>query len=243
MWKKVLISLLFAFCSAGCSKSCAEGPKIAIDPTWGGVDFGANAPYVNGFVEELLLTLSQKTGLCLVKIETNRDDLYEGLRDGRYALALTPLPQLAYTVAKYDFSPSVLEMGVIAFAQKGTSYKKIDDFRGKIVGWVEGDTSSWTLLQGHPEVSVRSYESLPLLLEAVARGEAQGGLYARLPTMDYLEDLYSENLLIAAGPLTSEGLHFIALKGDEKWLPLFIKEIKKMKKGKKLQALQEKWMI
>lgn len=233
-------SLFLFLC--GCS-SGSEKLKVAFDPEWTTLSLGADEPYVNGFVEELFLEIGRQGKLKFVRVATNREDLLAGLKEGRYALALTAMPQRVYNLAKYDFSPSVLDLGVVLCAQKGSSSRSLSDFHGKIVGWVEGDEASWLLLQPHPEVFVKSYPSLPELLEAIASGEIEAGLHARLPVINYVEDLYAESLSIVSDPLTPEGLCFIAPKGDAKWLPLFTEQVQKLKKKKKLVALQEKWQL
>lgn len=64
----------------GCSKP-SQKPKIGIDPSWEGMDFGAQVSYVNGFVDEVLLEIAHHEGIEFEKITVNPGTLLSGLTD------------------------------------------------------------------------------------------------------------------------------------------------------------------
>ena len=89
-----LLALLFCFCS--CEQITHSSPlRVGVDPNWYSVDLYGQEAYVNGYLEELLIVLSEETGLRFERIRANPDALLPELTAGQYDLVvnLSQTPQ------------------------------------------------------------------------------------------------------------------------------------------------------
>jgi len=236
-------SLLF-LSAGGCTPqgSRSRPLQIGVDATWRPLDFGAQNPYVNGFVEELLLDFSAQAGLNLEKIPANSDSLFQGLKAGRYEAVLSSLSPYEFNKALYDFSYNFLDIGPVLVLPEGTS-KDLEAMSGEHIGVLSGDPAV-LLLQKFEGLIVRNYPSIPTLLDAVVSGELEGAVLDRVAAGVYVGDLYSGKLKLSGVPLTEAGLRLIALKDKHPFLiAQFNKSLALLKKKKRLQALQRKWQL
>lgn len=239
--RRLLSSLLLLL--ASCGPSDGDRVRLGVDPSWSPLQFGATQPYVNGFVEDLLLEISHYSGLRFEKVPANWDALYEGLQQGLYDGVLTSLPPYNYNLALYDFTPNFLSLGPILVVPTREERLHLADFKGELIGIISQDPAV-LLLEKEPSLVIRTFPSIPALLEALARGEIQGALLNQLFAGQYVRDLFQGELKLVGAPLTDEGLHLITLKGKGgSWVYEFERSLEQMKKKKKLNALSKKWLL
>ncbi len=238
--------LLFLIVLQGCTFGGDEEkkrPRLGIDPAWYPLNFGERTPYINGFVEELLLEMATHEGIEFERIPSNWDTLFSGLHNKKYDAILTSLPPYSYNLAKYDFSQNFLEIGPVFIVAKESPLKKLDQIKGGAVGIISQDPS-WMILQNYPNVQIMSFPTIPDLLNAIVNGDVEGALLERIFAMSYVSDLYVGKLKIVSGPLTQAGLHLITEKGgQEDLVEMFNESLKFLQKKKKLQALLQKWSL
>lgn len=237
-----ILSLIFQSC--GCNSEGNRGAmRIGIDPYWYPINFGAQESYVNGFTEDLLLEIARDSGIHFERIAANWDNLLDGLREEKYDAVLTSLPPYEFHTAKFDFSPSILDLGPVLIVPVNASKTELSKMGGELVGVVTGDPAILQI-QKYPDVVTRNYNSIPELLNALVAGEIEGALLNRVPAMSYVSDLYGGKLKIASAPLTDSGLRLVTPKGKQTYqLALFNKSLSSLKKKKKLQALLKKWEL
>jgi len=235
----LLVFSLFVGCSSGLQK---KGIQIGIDPTWYPNDFGWQTSYVNGFTEDLLFEIASTTGTDFVRLSENADNLLAALQAGKYDAVLTSLPPYNFHLAKYDFSHNFLDLGPVLIVPVNAHYTDLSQMNNELVGTLTNEPAV-LILQGHPEIIMRNYPSIPELLNAVVAGEIEGALLGRIPATAFVRDLFSGQLKIAGPPLTPEGLHLITLKGRHPQLiRQFDKTLDTLKK-KKLPSLLKKWQL
>ena len=237
-----LLSLFLGSCS--CSGSGGkERLRIGVDPSWSPLNFDELQPYVNGYAEDLLLEISQYSGLEFEKVQANWDSLLDGMQRGQYDAALTSLPPYSFNQAKYDFSIDFLALGPVLVATTNAKYTEPHQLSGELVGVLMGDPAV-LLLEKYPEIIIRPFNSVPELLDAVVSGELEAAVLDRLPAMSYVRDLYADQLKIASEPLAKSGLHLIAPKGKlQPLIRAFDKSIERFSKKDKLSKLQKKWHL
>lgn len=215
--------------------------RIGIDPTWSPLNFGAEQPYVNGFTEELLLEIARYSGMEFERVSANRDTLLEGLEKGKYEAVLTSLPPYNFNEARYEFSKNFLDLGPVLIVSQNFSGTKLTDL--EVVGLVTGDPAR-LLVQKYPELVVRTYASLPFLLNAIIAGEIDGALHSQIPTLNYVHDLYVGQLKIVGNPMGDAGLHLVVRKDKQPaLLKHFDASLKSLKRKKRVQALLKKWQL
>jgi len=236
-----VIALILSSC--GCERGAGRAIRIGIDSSWHPLDFGAQTSYVNGFTEEFLLDVALQTGLEFVKIEATRDNLFDGMKQGRYQAVLSSLPPYEFNQAVYDFSHNFLDFGPVLIVPEGAPVTKLEKMGGEHIGVLSGDPAV-LLLQKHEGLIIRTYPSVPELLLAVSGGEIEGALLDRVLAGSYVTDLFSGKLKIAGTPLNDAGLHLVALKGKQHSLiRQFNKSIAYLMKKKRMQALLKKWQL
>ncbi|HSX10273.1 MAG TPA: transporter substrate-binding domain-containing protein [Chlamydiales bacterium] len=233
---------LFLLILHGCGGSSRGTLRIGIDPNWYPLNFGQQASYVNGFTEDMLIEMARYSGIEFEKIPANWDTLLDGLTEKRYDAVFTSMEPYVFNTAKYDFSANFLDLGpvlIVPVAAPSTQLSKMD---GQLIGIISGDPAA-LVLETHPSLVIRSYPSVPDLLNAVARGDIQGALLDRIPAVKFTNDLYAGKLKIASAPLTQKGLHLIAPKNRSNVVKVFMKNLESLKRRKTIDALQKKWQL
>jgi ABC-type amino acid transport substrate-binding protein len=199
-------------------------------------------PYVNGYIDDLLLEIARYSGLKFEKVHANADTLLEGLRTGQYEAVLAALPPYTFNEAKYDFSDHFLTLGPVLITAKGSSIQKLEKIpEDNLVGVLQGDPAA-LFVQKQPGLILRYYSSTPELLDAVSSGTVTAALLDRIKACAYVSDLYQTTLQVSSSPLNNEGLHFLQPKGkDASFFRLFEKSLKALEE--KQDALQKKWKL
>lgn len=239
MFIRLLLLVLF-LCGCSCNPSGPRGTlRVGVDTKWYPLDFGLQTAYVNGFTEDLLIEMARYTGVHFEVISANWDSLMDGLDQGKYDAVLSSLPPYEFNQAKYDFSPNYLDLGPVLIFPIQAKRTDLTQMNGEMIGVIANDPSV-LLLQKHPALLVRNYNSIPELLDAVVKGEVQAALLDRIPAVNYVGDLYAEELKIVGEPLTDKGLHLVSLKGRGKG---FSKTLETFRKKKTLNALLKKWSL
>jgi polar amino acid transport system substrate-binding protein len=212
--------------------------RVGVDTKWYPLDFGPQTSYVNGFTEDLLLEMARYNGMQFEMISANWDTLLDGLKANKYDAILTSMPPYEYNMAKYEFSKNYLDLGPMLIVQAASNAKDLSDLGRQMVGIITNDTTA-LILEKHPTIIIRSYSSIPDLLNAVASGDIQGALLARIPAVNFVGDLYINTLKIVGEPLSDAGLHLVAMKGTR--IQGFTKTLDSLKKKKTLSTLLKKW--
>ncbi|PIS02189.1 MAG: hypothetical protein COT85_06560 [Chlamydiae bacterium CG10_big_fil_rev_8_21_14_0_10_42_34] len=235
---RLFILALFA-CGCSCGSSSFGGKmKVGVDPYWYPLDFGAQNAYVNGYTEEMLLEMSRYSGMDFELIQANWDTLVDGLNKKKYEAILTSMPPYEYNTAKYEFSENFLDIGPVLIVSSGSNVNELSAMEKGTIGVIVND-STVLVLEKHPTLIVRTYNSITALLNAVVMGDIQGALLAKIPAVNYVGDLYAGKLKIVGAPLTDAGLHLVALKGAN--LRIFNKTLRTFSRKKTLEELQKKW--
>lgn len=238
----LFVAALFQSCS--CSREGLHGAyRIGVDPQWVPLNFGAQEPYINGYTEEILLRVARHTGLQFERLGANGDSLLSGLQEGKYDAILCSLPPYNFNQALYDFSENFLDIGPVLIVSEASSYTELSQMKGNEIGLILNDPAL-LILQKQQDLIPRFYASISDLLNAVVTGEIEGALLNQIPAVNYVRDLYPDKLKIVSQPLTTEGLHLVVLKNQQKvLLKAFDQTIEQMRRKKKLQELQKKWNL
>lgn len=235
--KCLILPLLFLY---GCSCS-HPGPKmkVGVDPSWYPLDFGAQRPYVNGFVEETLLDMAKYEGGSFEVMHTSSDSLKEGLRMGKYDAVLTSEPIRESTLASFEFSGNLLDTGPVLITGKDAKWKSLDDMNDELVGVITGDPIV-TLISKQPNIVIRSFNSVPELLNAVVYGDVQAAVLNRIPALNFVRDLYANELKVVGKPMTDQGIRMMTLKGK---MGSFSAHLSSVQRKKEWDELLRKWNL
>lgn len=240
----LVLLLAFFFSSCSCNQSKGSGRlRIGIDPSFAPLNFEELQPYVNGYIEELLLEIARFNGVEFEKIYANWDTLVEGMNRREYDAILSSMPTYNFNLTRYEFSESFLDLGPVLVTPSNANYSDLKTLSGELVGVITGDPAV-LMIEQHPEVIIRGYNAIPDLLDAVVNGEIEAAVLDRLHALNYVRDLYANKLKIATSSMTSVGLRVVEPKGEaSKVTRLFNRTFEQMKKKKTLEALQKKWNL
>ncbi len=232
----LFLVLIASLCS--CGRIGSQGTvRVGIDPLWSPIDFGPQTSYVNGYTEDLLLEMAQYSGMQFQLLRANGGDLLEGLRSGIYDVVLTATPPYEYHLAKYDFSENFLDLGPVLIVSYGSKKNSLSQMDGDMVGIIANDPAE-LILAKYPALIIRSYNSIPDLLGAVARGEIEAALLDQIPAVNFVTDLYAGVLQIASPPMTQEGIHLVGPKGGMDGMN---RTLTSLRKKKTVDSLLKKW--
>ena len=230
--------IFFSSCSSGHSRKIF---RVGVDASWTPLNFEQQQPYVNGYIEELLLEIAKYNGIVFEKIPASSDALLDGLYQHRYDAILSSMQPYEFNMAKYAFSENFLSLGQVLITSTTAKIQKIDDLSHKLVGIIVGSKAA-LVLEKYP-IIIRTYPSIPSMLNDLASENIDGAVLERLPAAAYVRDLFSNKLKIVGPPLTEEGLHAVTKKNNDIFLSMFNKSIEKMKKKHTLDALEKKWQL
>ncbi len=232
-------TLLVILFFSGCGGS-GKTVRIAVDPMWYPVNFGPQQAYVNGFVDELLLEVAGYNGITFEKVSASGSALYEGLKAGKFDAVISSLETYIFNTAQYDFSQNILSLGPVLIAPQKAS-PSLETMKGSLVGFIAGDPVR-TVLEKYPTLVLRTFVSVPDLLNAVVTGEVEVAVLDHVPATRYVTDLYAGVLKIVSAPLTSSGLHVVTLKGSS-IVSSFDRALERLQKKKRLASLRQKWNL
>lgn len=232
----VFLPLIWLF---ACSSVFQKKIRVGIDRQWSPLDFKQQTAYVNGFVENLLLEMSQKTHVEFELIQASSDNLLEGMKRGKYEAILTSLPPYEYNKAHLCFSQNFLDIGPVLIVPKDSEAMALFELKGDLLG-VLTDSPAALIAAKFPEIIIRRFPTIPDLLSALLEEQIQGALLDKISAYSYVQDLFASSLKIVSKPLNKEGLHLV---GGFEEVELFDKALRSIKRKKKLSSLREKWEL
>jgi len=239
----VYLFLIVCFVSCNPEGKGRQGAfRIGIDPSWNPLNFQEMQPYVNGYMEDVLLEMARYNGTSFEKMSASFSDLLEGLDRGRFDAIVTSLPPFEFNTAKYDFSPNILNTGLVLVVSEKSSYKRLGEMSGKLVAIITGSPAA-LVVEKTEGIILRTYPSLSEALDAIVDGEVEAAVLDRLPTAPYVRNLYDGQLRVVGAPLTPDGLRIITKKDEGSWLRPFDQSIQHMQKKHVLESLEKKWQL
>ena len=231
----LLLALLW-----GCTSSRSQDPiRIGYDPTWYGIDVEGQATYLNGYMQELLLEMSRNLKVPFALIQTHSSDLLSDLNQGKCNAILSDLMAYEFNLAKYDFSLNCLDLGPVFIVPKDAKKDELDEMKGELVGVLE-DSSDVVFLEQIPDILIRTFDSIPSLLDAVKSGALAGALLPQNLAAAYVCDLYAQDLKLIGQPLSAKGIRFVSPKGK---MDALNRALKRLQEKGVLQKLQKKWQF
>lgn len=227
--------------------SCSHGPKhtvrVGIDPTWPSLDLGERAPFVQGFLDDVLQAIAEDGSLAIAKIEVNPGELVSSLQRGECDIIISSLSPHIFYEKTYTFSSPLIPTGPILLVHKNTSYRDLNALRGELLGVLQGSSLDLLLLP-YPTLIPRSYLTPTELLDALASRQVEGALLPYLLATAYVTNLYPNALRIEDPLLTPEAIRFLA--EHHKNTPAteaFFRSASHLAKTQKISSLREKWFF
>jgi ABC-type amino acid transport substrate-binding protein len=233
-------SIYLSGCSCGCSKA---GKKyyIGIDPTFYPLGLGFAVKNVYCFSQELLLEMSEVLNVRFFVVRANWDNLLQGLESKNYQAMFSSSYPYQFTKDKYNYSGIILNTGFALTVRKNGTITSLEKMNDKLVGYLRGEDSIF-ILEKYPQIIVKMYDSLPVLLADVNNGFLDGAIVKIINGTQFVNNLYYNTLDIKS-PLTEEGIRVISLKNDEEIVKLFDKGLEKLEKQGVLAKLKKKWNL
>ncbi len=234
---------LFLLLLSSCGKSSSKTWQIAIDPTWYPLDLGGREKQLEGFATDFLQEMTIYEKMEIVKVRENWDSLLGNLQKEKYDAVLSSLSPYTFYEKLYDFSEPFVHTGPVLVLSAQSSAISLKDFNGKEVGILEG-SSLELILEKYSGIIIRTYASIPDMLNDLLLGAVDGALVPTLDAVAYIEDLYQSELKIVGKPLDAAGLRLITLhKNGPELIKAFNATLEKLKKNGKYNQLAKKWNI
>ncbi|NGX46057.1 MAG: ABC transporter arginine-binding protein 1 [Chlamydiae bacterium] len=241
MKTKIIFLFLLVILAAGCGKKKSEGYSIGVDGSWYPLELSGKENNVLVFSIELLKEIGKREKLPLSITEINWDSLLWGLREDRYNAVLSSMQPYNFYEKLYSFSDLYLMTGPVLVTRKESEMATLSDMKGKEIAIVRGSSAA-LFLQRYPGIIIRPYTTIPDALTDLEAMVIDGAAIEILMAQSYVSDLFQEELKIASGPLTDQGLRMVTLKKmDPKLIKSFDKGLKAMAKDGSYDKLMMKW--
>lgn len=238
--KFLLVALLTFFCSCSSPKK-SSGYEIGIDPSWYPLQVEGQEKNILAFSIELLIEISKKENLQFSIINMSWDNLLWGLKEQKYDAVLSTMRPYTFYAKKYNFSNLYLKTGPVIVAPEKTDIKNIKDLKGKEVAVVRGSSAA-LLLQSTPGIILRSYDSIPIVLNNLEKNEVEAAAVEILIAQNFIRNIYHGELKMVTGPISNEGLRLLTLQAkNKKLIERFDSGLKKLEKSGEYEALLTKW--
>lgn len=235
--------IAFAFVLMGCGSMAKTPYRIAIDPSWYPMELMGKEANVFAFSNELLREIAAKEKIQLERINVTWDNLLEGLQKDEYDAILSPLPPYNFNLSKYDFSEIYLQTGFVLVVPERQNVSRLDDMENQEVA-VQMNSEGELILNAHPEVIVRFYDSPAAALDQLAHKKYAGVVMGMIPAVSFISDLYADQLKIAGDPLNVAGLRLVSMKDKRKELmDHFNRGLERMQDDGSYNALLKKWNV
>jgi polar amino acid transport system substrate-binding protein len=242
--KCYLLFVLF-FLLVGCEMSSFNSYtyKVALDPSWESLNFPGREIALRAFSVELIEEIGKIEKITIAIYDKSWNDLIPGMQHKDYNGILSNMEPYIFHEKTYDFSDSYLSIGPALVIPVGTTVDSLSDLTGKEIAVIKGSQGS-LILEKHPGVLQRNYESVAQALNAVASGFVNGAIIDTLNAYAYCTNLYQGQLIIALSPLNQDGLRLITLHGQAPYLiEAFNKGLKTLKKNGTYTRLTQKWNL
>jgi ABC-type amino acid transport substrate-binding protein len=215
--------------------------RIGVDPYFYSLNFKGQETWVFGFVGDLLLELGKRGGMDFERVNANWDSLLEDLGKN-YEAVIGSVRPYNFLEEKYCFSPIFLPTDPVLILPVHSKVAALKEMKDLIVGVIKG-SSDLLIVQKYPEIFIKEFDSLSELLNAIDRGQIDGGLGGQVAVATYLKDLYRGKLKMTEPFMEEEGLRFILLKKEKETLLPELTHLVNTLKKKKLLELQQKWNL
>lgn len=240
--KKCLVSILLFLCSCGSSGSKPDF-RIALDPQWYALELPDRKSAIQAFSVELIEAIAKEKNLRIELYDRSWDNLVYGLTDQQYEGILSTMQPYLFYEKMYDFSDLYLPTGPTLVIPASIDIKSLDSMAGKEIA-IQRNSNTALILEKHPGIIQRTYDSIPAALVDVANGTVDGAMVDILTAYAYCTDLFQGRLKIALPPLTHAGVRLVTLHNKSpRLISAFNDGLQSLKENGTFDKLAKKWNL
>ena len=241
-----LVMLLVPFMAAASGTEEKTEYVFATDATWPPFEYIDEAGNLTGFEVELVPMIGEAVGETFVVENIPWDTIFAGLRNGQYDGVASGVTITEERKATIDFSTPINNQGQVLIipTAKASSIASIEDLpEGAKVGVQIGTTGDFAL-EAYP-VEIRRYDDIGLAIEDMLNGNLTGAVCDSLIAADFVlkNENYSDKLVVAGEPFTSEEIAIGVQKGNTELLDMINEGLSILMENGEFDALKAKWGI
>lgn len=221
--------------------------RIAIDETWYPLKLYDKEQYISAFSEDLLRKIAAQQHFSVQIVRIGSENRLAGLDNGEYEGILSSLILQEDNTEKYISSNPYYLLGPVLVVSKSSSIKSLNDIKGKTIGLINRSEEIESL-EKHSSIHFvfYSYNDRFKLIDDVSKKVIDGMILDVISAFEYTKDgIYRDQLKVASGPLTNEGLRLIAINNPEskKLIEQFNEGLKSLKENGTYNQLLLKWEL
>jgi ABC-type amino acid transport substrate-binding protein len=220
--KKVLLgffSLLLMFFASCFSQKSSSTIRIGIDPSFIPLDTMGQEKNLFGYTQEFFQKIGKDREESIELVPITWDNLLQSLRTGDVDGIISTMPPLNFYKKEFSFSSPMILTGPVLVCLKDKKISNLSDLNGKILGVVE--VSNAQVIAGSESTSIiQTFESIPLTLDAVIKGQIDAAFIDYLPAYAFTQDIFSKNLKIVSKPYGESAIRLLVKISDKKGLDL-----------------------
>ena len=241
----VMLLVPFMAMASGSSEEKTEY-VFATDATWPPFEYIDEAGNLTGFEVELVPMIGEAVGTTFVVQNIPWDTIFAGLRNGQYDAVASGVTVTEERKATIDFSTPINNQGQVLIIPVSAqeTIKSINDVpEGAALGVQIGTTGDFAL-EEYP-VDIRRYDDIGLAIEDMLNGNLTGAVCDSLIAADFVlkNENYSDKLVVAGEPFTSEEIAIGVQKGNTELLDMINEGLSILMENGEFDALKAKWGI
>lgn len=240
----LLLSVALISLVNSCSKPSQTRKTVLIgrDTTWYPLTVMGKEQSLQGFMDELLLSVAAKHNLEVIFVPTSANQLIDRLEMGSLDVVISNLQPTHSNQEAFEFSDPLFLTGPVLVTPINSTITQLKQLERKSIGVRVSSSTTLNLLKSS-SMTVVPYDSLTTAMNSLTLGQTDALLVDALPAYALISSLYKGKLKIATSPLTNEGLRLITLKDPEgeRLIKVVNEELILLKENGTFNTLLKRW--
>jgi ABC-type transport system substrate-binding protein len=167
-----------------------------------------------GFDMDLMRAIGEAAGFKVEFIDTPFDGIFVALQSGQFDAVISAATITDERSKIVDFSDPYFDAGLSVIVKNDSTYKVVDDLKGKKIGVQLGTTGDMEATKLFGDANVRRYDDVLLMFQALTAGDVDGCVNDLPVNQGYVTAHPEANFRIMETMLTSEK-YGIAINKDK----------------------------
>ena len=244
MLKKIILAAVLLLIAGNAFAAEKKTYIVATNPNWPPMEFLTPDKEFTGYEVDLVNAIAEEMGFNVEWKNVQWDGLFAGLDAGRFDVVAGSVTITEERKKVMEFSDPFYQCKQAVILQSDSDAKSPEDLKGKTLG-AQVSTTGHFAIQAMEGVADKSYDSLPLAVEAAYSGRIDGVVCDEPTAASFvlMNETYAGKLKIAfiIEDAEVEEYGIVFKKGNTELLELFNEGLKRVREKGIEAKLMQKW--
>ncbi len=244
MLRRVVLAVLLALLLAGNAVAAEKTYIVATNPNWPPMEFLTPEKEFTGYEVELVNAIAEEMGFKVEWKNVQWDGLFAGLDTGRFDVVAGSVTITDERRQAMEFSDPFYQCKQAVILHKDDDAESTADLKGKTLG-AQVSTTGHFAIQNMEGVADKSFDSLPLAVEAAYSGRIDGVVCDEPTAASFvlMNETYAGKLKIAfiIEDAKVEEYGIVFKKGNTELRDIFNEGLKRVREKGIEAELMKKW--